>query len=192
MKFTIDGSMLGKNITGWAKRKAGVAADLHTLVVSCICHAVAHGDTTYINKLDEAAQDGTDVRGKTASSLHLSGMREFFVEYGPVRWVRADRKNNKPEHFAYDKAKAETLQAQYKANPDGFRDSLLGTPFWRLKSQKEFEGFNLRRILNAALSRIERIKKDPDKATHEKNDFTGESELRQVLAKLPPLEAKAA
>ena len=194
MQFTIDGKVLAKNILSWSKRKASVAADLHVLVVSSICHAVKHGDTTYINKLDEACRDGGDHRGKTASALHLSGMREFFVEYGPVKWVRADRKTNKPEHFAFVSTKGETLRDQYEANPDGFRDSLLSTPFWKLKSQKEFDGFNLVRVIMAAVSRADKIKEDDTKSSHPKNVIPSEmlDSIRAIAARFAPAkEAKA-
>jgi hypothetical protein len=184
MKFTVNGKELGKQINLWAKSKSAVVNGLHTLAVGVICHAIEHGDVSLVNRLDEAARDGTDIKGKTASGLHLSGLREYFVDKGPLTWNRADKKTGKPEHFSLNKAKREELLSLYTANPEAFSQELLGTPFWKLKSQKEFEGFDLLKTLKAALKRAETIKDEDGKKDHPKNNFVGLDDLRSLVARL--------
>lgn len=191
MQFTTNAKQLSKNIAMFAKARKAVANSMHTLAVSCICHAIEHGDVTLINKLDHACRDGMDNRGRTASAVHLSGLREYLVDMGPVKWVRKDKKTGKDEHFAYDPAKQATLKSTYDEDKDSFAKKLLDTPFYAIKGQKEFEGFDLPRILRSALSRLKKVKEDAEKAGHPKNNFDGAEELTKIVALLPA-PAKAA
>ena len=100
-KFSFDGKTIGKNIDTWAKvMQAGIPA-LHTLVVSTICHAIKHGDTTLMNKLDVACRFGVDRKGNTASGLYIKGMREYIKDVAPVKWQKKDAAAGKDEGWPF-------------------------------------------------------------------------------------------
>ena len=168
IKYTTDGKTIAKHITAWAKAKAVVTHGLHILTISTIVHAIKHGDVTLINKLDEACRDGVDKRGKTASSLHLTGFREFVRDNGPVTWRKRDANND--EGWLFNKKRAAELKAELEANEKAYVDMLLATPFWHLKGQKAFEGFDLNKQLMSLVKRAENVRDDDDKASHPKTN----------------------
>lgn len=186
MDFTLDGPKLSKNIVAWSKRKGAVVRDLHTLAVSAVCHVIAFSDPRYVNQLDEACRDGIDTRGKTASGLHLSGLREYMIEKGGLKFVR--KTADKTEHFAINEAKMAVVRETYNANPDGFRDNLMSTPFYHLKSQKDFEGFSIPRIVAAAVARLKKIEEDTEKSKHPGNDLRGKDMLLEIARKFAPVK----
>jgi hypothetical protein len=189
MKFTTDGKALGKSIDAWAKRKSAVVNDLHTLVVSVVCHCISTGYIDYVNKLDDAVSDGTDDKGKSVSGINLYSFRKYVEAKAPVTWQAGDKKAGTSGKFVYSKSKAETMRPAYDANPDGFRDELMGTKFWHVvKAPDPFEGFDLFKYFNAGIARYKKYMADPTKASK----VTGDAALAVRVENMVAQAAKAA
>jgi hypothetical protein len=113
----------------------------------------------------------------------MYSLRKYFDAVGPVTWQRADKKTGTAERFVYSKDKAATLKPDYEANPDGFRDSLMSTPFWRvIQAPDPFEGFDLAKVINAAIAKFKRLKGDPEKADKVVGDPVAALKIEQIVS----------
>lgn len=192
MKFTTDAKVLDRNITTWHKSKSAMVDKLNVLVASCICTAIEGRNCAQLNRLDIAMHDGLDNRGKTASAMHLSGFRSYVIDHAPVTWARRDKKTGKNEHFTFSEDKWAKMSDLYKKDAKKFQQKLLDTPFWKVKSQPEFEGISIPRAVHALVNRIKNMMKDEAKKDHPKNDMRGLKEIEALASRFAPQEAKAA
>lgn len=68
-----------KAIGSIKKRSANLREDIHSAAIGAISHAKEHGDLTLATKLANAV-----------SKANAALVRRYFVEFMPVRWVKAE------------------------------------------------------------------------------------------------------
>jgi hypothetical protein len=182
-EYSTDATMLDAYISKIASRAKTLTEDIHTTLVGALMHCVEHGNPVYIQRLDDALNDGFWKRG----------FRTFVVELGPVDWVKQEGKPGKdgykPAHWSLNKDKRKAIQAKL----DTHLATLIGTPYWKYADQKsdEFEGFNIPELLRRLVARAERVAKDEAKANHEKNNWHGLAELKALANSLTKKSAPA-
>ena len=176
--YSTDATVLAAYIAKIGARAKSLVEDIHITLASAIMHAVEHGDIGYIQKLDNCLNEGFWKRG----------FRMYVNDFGPVVFVKADKKQGIESHWQYDKAKREAIQKE----SDAHLAKMLGTPYWKYADQKQddFEGFDLPKLIGALIGRAERTAKDDKKKTHEKNNWAGLADLQALARKLAAGDAK--
>ena len=153
-KYTTAGAMIAAMCDNIAGRSASLKTDMHVAAVSCIGHASLHGDVMYAQRLVEALGDG----------WRLNALRAWFIKFGPYTWVTKTK--DKPAHFALDKAKRDSMKAEFEADEAAVFDKLGKVTFWDFKPEPEFEGFDLLKEAKKLVKKANGIKGDKDKMAH--------------------------
>lgn len=153
-KYTTAGAMIAAMCDNLAGRSTSLKGDTHIAAVSCIGHASLHGDVMYAQRLVEALGDG----------WRLNALRAWFIKFGPFTWV--PKTKDKPAHFALDKAKRDSMKAEFEADEDVVFERLGKVTFWDFKPEAEFEGFDFVKEAKKLLKKAKSIKDDKDKMAH--------------------------
>lgn len=170
MAFAVsrDNAVISKMIDGIAKRSKSLTTDIQITAISCILHAIEHRDVTLAARLYDAVSRAGNRRSLAA----------FFAKNGPI--IVSTKNNAAGEavaNFKLDVPKADKLK---DTDLELLAEALKTQPWQDTEKESTFNGFNLKAEVVKLLKRAEAIQKDEARKSHEKNDFTGIAELRNL------------
>jgi hypothetical protein len=147
-KLTSDqkaiGQMIGE-IGGTSKRLREL---VNTCAMSCVWHAVEHGNATPASSLCEKLGEG----------WRLDALREWFIAYGPFKW-NADKRS-----FYLNKDKLDEYKSEISSDLDTFLGRMESCPFWQFKPEPSFVGFDLEKELKKLRAKAEKAEIETDES----------------------------
>ena len=139
------------------------------LAAAChVVHAIKHGNVTPARNLLGALAAGKD------SLFRTNALVSFFEANGPFVY------NKETETVDYDKSRAKAFKDAFNADKLGFATKLMTEPFYKLKPQSVYEGFNLMAEIKKLVKKAEKTAKKH--GNDKRTDLTGLKELEALIA----------
>ncbi len=155
--FTSDGKVIVKMIDAFRKANHRVHEMVHAIAISCVMHAIEHGNVTPANDFVLSF----DMSGKQgANGWRVNHLREWFEKVGPFTYTVDKTAGTKGFKLNKEKRKEMVLEGL----PMAF-EKLAKTPtFWDMKREPEYKGLDLNakiialvREANATLNDAEKM-----------------------------------
>lgn len=147
---TLDGNKLDAQREALLAQLGTFAGNMQMHLVGLIIHASLHGDVDKLNKLDASVGKGE------YTPLQRASMRAWVIKNGPCGW--SPKNGDKPARFSFNKDKAKALADRYNADAKATINALMAVVWYEARKEKdEFTGFDLDKVLNAAIKRAERM-----------------------------------
>lgn len=141
-------------------RRAAIRKDTHVTAVSCVMHAIVHGDVSLATRLLQASE-------------HAGvALRKWFIAKGPFQWVEQESTNDKGKAvkkmgFKLNKDTIDSFKAKLAKDEPGLVTSLMAEDYHDFDPPKVFEGFDVLDVLGKLLKQAGQVKKNKEKAEHE-------------------------
>ena len=133
-KLLVGATAINKAIDSIAKRGKTLDTDLHNAALSCLEHAIKHGDITLAERLV----------GAMPQQARKNAMRDWFINYGPFAY------NAKNKKFTFKAKEGEVYNVAEAAQ----------TPFWEFKPEPEYVPFNVDKAILALVTKAENAVKE--------------------------------
>jgi hypothetical protein len=162
-EFNANGQTLvkmGDHIIGQAK---SMSKRIQQWAVYAALHTAQFGDTTEVTRVLKELSD---------AGIRSNALRFWFCHKdtgAPFKWL--PKEGELPARLGYDKDKAEKLAERYAADPDAVVQFLLSKRFETMSKEPEFEGFDLQKMVNRLVAQATKVKADPTKKDHPKNNI---------------------
>lgn len=179
-----DSKSINGQIAAIRKMSANLSTKVHACAVSCVLHAMEHGDFTLLSKLVDAL--GTAAR--------TNAVKAWALKHAGAKWKAG--KDGKPGQFGVDTEVMAKLREQ--GNEAVKRKLVAINPFIENK-EPEFDGLDIPKLIASIVSRAEKLKADAEKGDEgaikrlAKSNLKGLAALRMVKADdVVPFEQGAA
>jgi hypothetical protein len=175
---TADSKVITKLIAAIATASAAQRERVRIAAVCAIEHAIVHGNANYLTSLYVAI----------GSESRRNSFIKWCIEFSPVRWIEGKKTADVQVQgsFGMDAKRTEDYKASYAKDRIALLAPLVKVPYWDWDKEPPFAGFSLRAQMAALIKKAITIKDDPEKASHEGNDFDGLDDMIIVSSKNPP------
>lgn len=167
-KVTDEQKVIKEMLGAIGSSSAFLRNTVNTCAMSCVLHAVKHGNVTPATQLLEKLGDG----------WRLNALRHWFLAYGPFRW------DVEEEAFYLHKGSREQYQAELSANSETFVGKMDSCPFWEFKPEAKFVGFDLKRELERLKAKAEKAEGETDENKKKKIKLKNLDKFQQFVATL--------
>lgn len=156
--LTTDGATIDRMIAVIGKTSETFKQQIATCAAACIMHAIEHSGIEKCNALLKALS-AADASGKTP--WRTNALRDWYIAEGPVKVIEVPTENGKTKkELAFDAGKRAKLKKIMDADQKRFASGLQAKPFWVLKPEKEFEGFDFDKELGKLFAKADRLGKN--------------------------------
>lgn len=150
--FTSDAKVINKMIVKFKDGNTKLHHMVHAIAVSCVLHAVEHGNVTPTNTFIKAFSVGSEANG-----WRLNALRDWLEAIGPFSWSKESKS------FVFSKQKFEVIKAA-----GGIDTSKLPT-FWDRKPEPEYRPFDLNAEIIKLVKMAETKANEKDEVKRAKN-----------------------
>jgi hypothetical protein len=162
--ITNDGKKIDAEIRDIKSSHGKLADKIHNCAISCVLHAMTHGDVTKADKLLAAVPDWRTNR-----------VRNWLLEFGPFTWSVVKGT------FMKDDEKQKVLLKQHGDKPEEFAKTLKGTPITK-ENPDYLQSFELIEAMKKLLRKAERVR--TGKVEVKEQDLTGLNEFQKLVTEL--------